>query len=92
MTLYEQDPNDALDYPFDWSSWLTSAGNDTIQSSQFIADSGIMVESDAILSDTRTAVWLSGGTENRRYGVTNRIVTAGDRTKDWTIYVLVKGQ
>lgn len=89
MTPFEQDPNDVLDYPFDWSSFL---GSDTIQSSQFIADGGIMVESDAILDDSNTVVWLSGGTENKRYGVTNRIVTAGDRTKDWTIYVLVKGQ
>lgn len=90
MTPYEQDPNATLDYPFDWSEWLASAGNDTIQSSQFIADSGITVESDAILDESNTIVWLSGPVEGKRYGVTNRIDTVGGRTEDWTIYVLGK--
>lgn len=89
MSLYEQDPQDVLDYPFDWSAFL---GTDTIQSSQFIADSGIVVESDAVVDGSHTVVWLSGGVENKRYGVTNRVVTVGDRTKDWTIFVLVKAQ
>lgn len=89
MTPFEQDPSDVLDYPFDWSLFL---GSDTIQSSQFIADSGITVESDAILDTAHTVVWLSGPTAGRRYAVTNRIVTAGNRTKDWTIFILGKEQ
>ena len=89
MTPFEQDPNDVLDYPFDWSAFL---GGDTIQSSQFLADSGITVESDAILDSSHTVVWLSQPEAGKRYAVTNRIVTAGDRTKDWTIYVLGKEQ
>lgn len=90
MTPFIQDPQDVLDYPFDWSPYLTQLGGDTIASSQFIADSGIMVESDAILDPQHTIVWLSGGTRNARYAVTNRVVTAGGRTDDFTIYVLVK--
>lgn len=89
MTPFEQDPSDVLDYPFDWSLFL---GSDTIQSSQFIADSGITVESDAILDTTHTVIWLSSPTAGRRYAVTNRIVTAGNRTKDWTIFILGKEQ
>jgi len=89
MTPFIQDPQATLDYPFDWSGYLAQI-NDTIQASQFIVDSGIMVESDAILDPANTVVWLSGGTKGKRYAVTNHIKTVGDREDDWTIYVLVK--
>lgn len=89
MTPFIQDPQATLDYPFDWSARL---GDDVIQSSQFTADSGITIESDAVLDDSNTIVWLSGGTRGKRYGVTNHIVTTGGRDDDWTIYVLVKEQ
>lgn len=89
MTPFIQDPQDVLDYPFDWSAAL---GADPIQTSQFVADSGIMVESDAIVDSSHTIVWLSGGTRNKRYAVTNHILTVGGREEDWTIYVLVKEQ
>lgn len=87
MTPYLQDPQDVLDYPFDWS---TNLAGDTIQTSQFSADSGIVVESDAILDSSHTVVWLSGGTRNKRYAVTNHVLTISGREEDWTIYVLVK--
>jgi hypothetical protein len=89
MTPFIQDPQAVLDYPFDWSTRL---GDDPIQTSTFVSDSGFMVESDAILDSSNTIVWLSGGTRNKRYAVTNHIVTVGGRDDDWTIYVLVKGQ
>ena len=87
MTPFIQDPNATLDYPFDWSTYLAG---DTIQTSQFIVDSGIMVESDAILDPANTVIWLSGGAKGKRYAITNHIKTVGDREDDWTIYVLVK--
>lgn len=87
MTPFTQDPQAVLDYPFDWS---TALAGDTIQTSEFVADSGITVESDAILDSENTIVWLSGGTRNKRYAITNHILTTGGREDDWTIYVLVK--
>jgi len=87
MTPYIQDPQAVLDYPFDWSIYLAG---DTIQTSAFTADNGIVVESDAILDSSNTVVWLSGGTKGKRYAVTNHVTTVGDREDDWTIYVLVK--
>jgi hypothetical protein len=89
MTPFTQDPNAVLDYPFDWSVYLAQI-NDTIQTSQFIVDSGIVVESDAILNPANTVVWLSGAVKGKRYAVTNHILTAGGREDDWTIYVLGK--
>lgn len=87
MTPFIQDPQAVLDYPFDWSTYLAG---DTIQTSQFIVDSGITPESDAIVDGSNTVIWLSGGTKGKRYAVTNHIKTVGDREDDWTIYVLVK--
>lgn len=89
MTPFVQDPQAVFDYPFDWSQVL---GNDSIAASTFASDSGFTVESDAILDVAHTVVWLSGGTRNKRYAVTNHIVTVGGREDDWTIYVLVKEQ
>lgn len=89
MTPFIQDPQATLDYPFDWSARL---GNDSIQASAFVADAGFTVESDEVVDTSNTVVWLSGGTRNKRYAVTNHITTVGGREDDWTIYVLVKEQ
>jgi hypothetical protein len=89
MTPYPQDPQDVLDYPFDWTAAI---GSDQIQTSQFVADTGFTVESDEILDSGHTLVWLSGGTPDKRYAVTNHILTLGGREYSWTIYVLVKEQ
>lgn len=91
MTPFIQDPQAKLDYPFDWSARI---GDDVIQTSQFVADSGITVESDAILDSSNTIVWLSAnaGAKNKRFAITNHILTEGGRDDEWTIYVLVKEQ
>lgn len=88
MTPFLQDPQAVLDYTLDWSPAL---GGDTIQTSGWSADSGIMVESDAF-DDSSTTIWLSGGTQDKRYALTNHVLTAGGREDDFTIYVLVKGR
>lgn len=89
MTPFIQDPQAVFDYPFDWSQAL---GDDPIAVSSFVVDSGFTVESDTILDAAHTVVWLSGGTRNKRYAVTNHVLTVGGREADWTIYVLVKEQ
>lgn len=87
MIPFIQDPQAILDYPFDWSAALNG---DPIQTSTFTADSGFIIESDDMLNNQNTVVWVSGGTRNKRYAVTNHILTEGGREDDWTIYVLVK--
>lgn len=85
-TNYLKDPDATLDYVIDWSSWL--ATGDTIADSEFIAATGITVDSDT--NDTTTAtVWLSGGTVGESYEITNRITTADGRTDDRTIRIEV---
>ena len=85
--LFEKDPNAIEDFTIDWSDEL---GNDTISTSDWVdVDSGITVDSDSQTA-TQTVVWLSGGTVDVKYFMTNRITTVGGRTFDRTIAILVK--
>jgi hypothetical protein len=81
-----KDPDDVLDFQIDHSLWL---GEDTITDSSWIAPAGITVDSDTN-DDTTATVWLSGGTINTRYYVTNRIITAAGRQKDRTLEIQVR--
>lgn len=81
-----KDPNAVLDYIIDWTAFL---GADTISTSTWIVETGITKDSDT-RTNTTTTIWLSGGTAGERYYLTNRIVTAGLRTEDRTIGILVR--
>jgi hypothetical protein len=83
-----KDPNAVLDYTFDWSEWL-DAITDTIASKTIVAETGITNDSSSISGKTVIA-WLSGGTAGVTYRVTCRIVTAGARTDDRSIFIKVK--
>lgn len=89
MTFYK-DEDAVLDYMWDWSDWL-AAESDTITSSTFIVPIGITKASDTHTGTTAT-VWLSGGTSQQSYFVTNRIVTSGGRTNDKTERIVVNDQ
>jgi hypothetical protein len=81
-----KDPNAVLDYTIDWSTWLEG---DTISTSDWTVPTGLTEASDSNTTTTAT-VWLSGGTAGQEYTVTNRIVTAGGRTEDRSIYIRVE--
>ena len=83
---FTKDSNAVLDYIWDWSDWL---GSDTISSSSVTVQTGLTADSDSNTTTTAT-VWLSGGTPGEDYEVTNRIVTAGARTEDRTIIIMVR--
>jgi hypothetical protein len=82
---HAKDPQAVLDYPIDWESWLEG---DTIATSTWTADAGITIESDTNTATT-TTVWLSGGTLDAIYSLTNHIVTAAGREDDRTIQVRI---
>ena len=86
MPQYVKDPQAVLDYQVDWSAWL---GTDTIASSSWTAETGITVDSDSHTTTTATA-WVSGGTTGERYRLTNHITTAGGRTDERTITIVVR--
>jgi hypothetical protein len=86
VQTFSKDPDDVLDYVFDWSTWL---GADTIASDTVTVATGLTKDSD---SNTTTAVtvWLSGGTPGTSYKVTSKITTAAGRTKTASIVINVE--
>jgi hypothetical protein len=86
-----KDPDETLDFKIDWSDWLTESpsDNDTITSSSWIVPSGI-TEVDTSNDTTSATIWISGGTDNTDYEITNRVVTAGGRTADCEIMIRVR--
>lgn len=83
---FTKDPDDVLDYSFDWTAWM--ATSETISTSTWIPSPGIVVNSTANTTLVAT-VWLSGGTAGIPYTVTNRIVTNQGRTVDRTMTIRV---
>lgn len=79
-----KDPNAVLDYTIDWTVWLDDM-SDTLSSHSVITPSGITCVSSSI-SGKKVIMWISGGTVNVTYQVTCRVVTAGGRTDDRSIY------
>ena len=80
-----KDPDAVLDYVVDWSTWL---GDDAIATSTWTVPAGITKDSSSNTTTTAT-VWLSGGTTGAEYTLINRIVTAGGRTDDRSIAIMV---
>jgi hypothetical protein len=75
MKTFVHDPGATLDYYIDWASWL---GADTIVTSTWTitgGGTGLVIEDDSH-TDTTSTVWVSGGTVNRNYTLTNHITTA----------------
>lgn len=78
---FTKDPDDVLDYTFDWTQWLNG---DQISSFTAIPSPGITI-SNTVYSTNATTVWVSGGTAGVPYTVTHRIITSGGRQKDLTM-------
>lgn len=84
---FVKDPDDVLDYSFDWSAWLSAS--ETISTLVIEASPGITVDSNSSSSTVSTA-WLSGGTAGFPYTVTHRITTNQGRTVDRTMTIRVQ--
>jgi len=82
-----KDPDAVLDYTFDWTAWLAGIA-DTLASQQMVVDTGITLNSSSI-DGSKVIAWLSGGTAGTTYRVTCRVVTAGGRTDDRSIYIKI---
>lgn len=88
-----KDPNAVLDYTWDWTKWLTKIA-DTIASATIVLGGGATITA-AAPTHTTTAVTalLSAGTvpvdPATLESATCRIVTAGGRTDDRTIYLQI---
>lgn len=84
---YTKDPDAVLDYQVDWSSWLESG--ETISTSTWVVPTGITEDSSSNTS-TDATIWLSGGTVEETYTVTNRVTTSLGRTDDRSFVISVQ--
>ena len=87
MAVYKKDPNAILDYTFDWTAYLTPIA-DTIASATFVFDTGLTKVCQSNTTLTATA-YMSGGTVGEKLNLTCRIVTAGGRTDDRSVTLLI---
>ena len=78
---FTKDPDDVLDYTYDWTSWLNG---DQVSAFTAIPSPGITVNNTAFNTNS-TTIWVSGGTAGFPYSVTHRITTSGGRQKDLTM-------
>src|SRR4051812_35985536 len=82
-----KDPSAKLDYPFDWTRWLTPLG-DTIASVVWVAEAPLIVDGVKSGNDTTHATaWVSGGTVGKKHRLTCRITTAAGRIEDRSIFL-----
>lgn len=85
---FEKDPDATEDYEFLWGPDLNG---DTIATSTFLLPDG-MTQASSSNTDTTATIFVSGGSRGVTYRVTNRITTAGGRTRDKTIRIKVSEQ
>lgn len=72
LETFEKDPDDALNYGFDWNTWLPSG--DTIATSTWSVTPGI-TNTGSTNSGGQTTTKISGGTLGQMYLATNVITT-----------------
>jgi hypothetical protein len=90
-----KDPNETLDFSIDWSLDL---GTDTISTSTWTFDAAnvdtALTKSNPSIDSTltKTTIWFAAGTEAVTYKITNQIGTAGGRTIERSITLLVSSR
>ena len=72
----QKGPGENLDYALNWAQPL---GTDAIQSSAWTLSSADIIETDSSFTTKEAVIWLSGGTLNTTYTVTNTITTVAGR-------------
>lgn len=93
----DKDPDEELDYDIDWAGTAADPGRafgDPILSSTWSitgnTDDTILVIGATSFSAIATKVWLTGGTLNRQYRLTNEVLTTGGRTMNKSGLVTIK--
>lgn len=88
----KKDPDAILDYSWDWTAYLATI-SDTISSVTFTLTSPATTTPLVKTAQSNTSLiakaFLSGGTLGATETCTCRIVTAGGRTDDRTIYLKI---
>jgi hypothetical protein len=85
-----KDPDETLDYGWDWGEEYLPQG-DEVTASSWDVPAGLTKESDSFTAET-TTVWLSGGTEGEEYTVTNSVTTKHGRQADRSFTVKIRSK
>jgi hypothetical protein len=92
VAAHVKDPQEVLDYPFDWSGPDGLDTGDTITASTWVAAVGnpdaVMTISSPSFTTTKTVVTLSGGTVGKEYWFTNHVTTAQSRQHEKSLLIL----
>lgn len=93
-TFYKQ-PSEIKDYTISYADWLTEVGDSINNATVTVicktdqSDTSLVVNSVHI-SPTSVTVWLSGGTDRRKYKVTVQASTVGGRLDESEFLIVVK--
>lgn len=91
-----KDPEEELDFDIDWAGTADDPGrayNDPLISSEWFIDTpndGALILGTDVWSAIATKIWVTGGTLNKRYQVTNRVETVGGRIMDKSGYIPIR--
>lgn len=99
IPVKRKDPDEKLDYAFDWQDWLqtddyivssewTIEGDDTLDISVSPASSITQKDADAP-ANSLTRVWIENGTLRRKAKLTNTIITDGGRKAQASMFILM---
>lgn len=88
LTWPSKDPDEVLDYEIDWTTRL--AGDTILTSTWTISPDSLLVKNSDTFTGSTTTIWLQGGTLGKTYELTNRVTTAGGRTMDQTVDLLIQ--
>lgn len=82
-----KDPDAALDYSTNWTDWLAYQGDTRANEDVYAAPGASVTVDSVIASGGVITAMISGGTPYLLEPVTFKIVTAGGRTDERTIYL-----
>lgn len=91
MKTFPKQPNEVLDFDFDYRDFLTDRGGDTITAAVVTVDQpGLTIESSLIIDGVLVKFYASGGTNGVKYKVTCSAQTVGGRMRELEMMVQVK--
>jgi hypothetical protein len=85
---FTHDPDERLDYGFDWSDFL--ADDETIVEHQWVTYDDDLVLSGESLTGAVHATFVEGGVLGRVYRLTSRITTSAERRYDESLTLFIK--
>jgi len=84
--FFLKDPSDTLDWSMDWNLFLPAT--DALTASEWAVPGGITKTKESFTA--RSAhIWLSGGTVDMTYVLTNKVTTSEGRIVERSLSILV---